>query len=217
MLRLLTMNSTPLEDDWVFAEAYASLSPFRQEKIDRYRFRRDKNLSLGAGLLLDCALKEFSLREREMQYGLGENEKPYFVSAPELQFNLSHSHTQVLAALSDSPVGCDIEQVKPVDLKLAKRFFHEEEYAAILCAPNEQERQRLFFRFWTLKESYMKCTGAGFRMPLDSFCIRLLDPPEIVGEKVFFKEYDIPGYCAALCTKNHTPMPELTQINIECG
>lgn len=216
MLRLLTMNIAPLEDDRLFAEAYARLSPFRQEKTDRYRFRRDQNLSLGAGLLLDYALREYSLREQDMEYGLGENEKPYFVSAPELQFNLSHSKEQVLAALSDRPIGCDIEWVKPIDLKLAKRFFHEEEYAAILRAPTEEARQRLFFRIWTLKESYIKCTGAGLRLPLDSFCIRLTEPPEIEGEKAFFKEYDLPGYCAALCTKSKDPLPELEQVSFEC-
>ena len=220
MLRVLTMNTAPLEDDELFARVYASLSPFRQKKTDRYRFRKDKNLSLGAGILLDHALRELSLRERDMQYRLGENEKPYFVNAPELHFNLSHSNTQVLAAVSDAPVGCDIERVKPIDLKLARRFFHEDEYAAIACAPTE-EQTRLFFRFWTLKESYMKCSGAGFRMPLDSFCIRLGETPAVEaagGETVRFREYDmLPGYCAAVCTESPDTLPEPEQVDGELG
>ena len=100
-LKIVTMDVLALEDDEVFARFYAQLSPFRQEKLNRYRFRKDQLLSLGAGVLLDLLLQDLGLREHDMEYSLGENEKPFFSNAPELQFNLSHSDTQVLAALSD--------------------------------------------------------------------------------------------------------------------
>ncbi len=38
--------------------------------------------------------------------------KPYFPS-PRCQFNLSHSGTLALCALSDRPVGVDIQMVRP--------------------------------------------------------------------------------------------------------
>lgn len=219
MLKIATMNVRALEEDEVFDRFFAQLSPFRQEKLNRYRFRKDRLLSLGAGVLLDRLLQDLGLREHDMEYSLGENEKPFFSNAPELQFNLSHSDTQVLAALSDHPVGCDIEKIRPIDLKLAKRFFHEDEYAAIAAGNTEAERQRLFFRYWTLKESYMKCTGLGFRLPLDSFCIRLTQPPQVSSarrEQVAFREYELPEFCAAVCSEGDASLPEPEQVNIEC-
>lgn len=220
MLRLLTMNVLPLEGDELFERCKQQLSAFRREKIERYRFRKDQLLSLGAGLLLDCGLQAFGLREKEMEYRLGENGKPFFASEPGIYFNLSHSNTQVLAAIGDCPVGCDIEWRKPVDLKLARRFFHEDEYAAIAAESTEEERQRLFFRIWTLKESYMKCSGLGFRQPLDSFCIRLGENPTVDaedGEAVRFREYDaVDGYCAALCAESFDLLPEIEQVDIGC-
>lgn len=40
--------------------------------------------------------------------------KPYFPHLPRCQFNLSHSGTLALCALSDRPVGVDIQMVRPV-------------------------------------------------------------------------------------------------------
>lgn len=219
MLQLATMSVLPYGNDEVFEHDQAQLSPFRTQKLARYRYRKDQDLCLGAGVLLDRLLKNLGLREQNMEYALGENGKPFFASEPGLYFNLSHSGTQVLAALSDSPVGCDIEAIRPIDLKLAKRFFHEDEYAAIAAGNTEAERQRLFFRIWTLKESYMKCSGEGFRRPLDSFCIRLGEHPTVDaedGEAVRFREYDaLDGYCTALCAESFDLLPELEQVNIE--
>ncbi|MBO6268186.1 MAG: 4-phosphopantetheinyl transferase family protein, partial [Clostridium sp.] len=64
----------------------------------------------------------------------------------------------------------------------------------------------LFFRFWTLKESFMKATGLGFRLPLDAFSI--IPGPEGVtlrqqvdSRQYYFREYDLQdGYRYALCS-----------------
>ena len=39
--------------------------------------------------------------------------KPFFPSQPQLHFNLSHSGSYALCALDTSPVGVDIQVVKP--------------------------------------------------------------------------------------------------------
>ena len=44
---------------------------------------------------------------------LWERGKPYFSHLPRRQFNLSHSGTLALCALSDRPVGVDIQVVRP--------------------------------------------------------------------------------------------------------
>ena len=76
------------------------------------------------------------------------NGKPYFPDRPEIFFSLSHSRTHVLCALSDHPVGVDIESPREISAR-ALTFF---------CSPDESA---LFepLDLWVLKESYIKLMG----------------------------------------------------------
>lgn len=91
----------------------------------------------------------------------------------QIHFNLSHSGDQLALIFSlDSPVGIDIEKIHPVKKweQLARRFFHPEENQLLLEAdPNDSEL--LFFRYWTMKEAFVKALGAGLSIPLNDFFI----------------------------------------------
>ena len=81
------------------------------------------------------------------------NGKPYFPAKRDIHFSLSHSRTHVLCALSDTPVGIDIESPRPVSERTARYF----------CSPDE------LFAFdpldlWVLKESYIKLVGGTLLM-----------------------------------------------------
>ena len=95
-----------------------------------------------------------------------------------IKFNISHSGTKVMCAVSDHDIGCDVEQIVDIDMEIAKRFFFAEEYEALMKCTCRESRNDLFFRYWTLKESFMKATGLGFELALDSFCI-MLDSADI--------------------------------------
>jgi 4'-phosphopantetheinyl transferase len=64
--------------------------------------------------------------------------------------------------------------------QLARRFFAPAEAAAVVAAPPEKQTE-LFFRFWTLKEAYIKALGTGMYTPLASFSFTLntTRPPTI--------------------------------------
>lgn len=134
---------------------------------------RTRRLSLGAGLLLDQGLKRFGLRERTEAFATVENGKPCLLHHPEIQFNLSHSGSMVMAAFSSCPVGCDVEKKQKARMDVAKRFFAPAEQRTLLAARTEEERDILFSRLWTLKESYLKVGGQGMAMALGSFAITL--------------------------------------------
>ena len=51
-------------------------------------------------------------------------------------------------------------------MKLRIVFFNSPEAEYIAAS---QDKNRAFFKLWTLKESYMKMTGRGMSIPLDSF------------------------------------------------
>ena len=81
----------------------------------------------------------------------------------ELQFNLSHSGTKVLAAVSLEEVGVDVELIRPVTRlpALTARYMSPAEQLAIEQASDDQ-RMTTFFRLWTRKEAVVKLIGTGF-------------------------------------------------------
>jgi len=205
-LRLYTMDTEKLTDDAYFRECYNQLSSARRAKIDRYHFRKDKMLSLGAGILLDKGLREYGLREAKVQFGLKKNGKPYLRDYPQIHFNLAHSEKMVLAVFADAEVGCDIEYTKEADLELAKRFFRPEEYAYLAGLEGEQQNSA-FFQLWTLKESFLKATGMGMELPLNAFGFYLSEGEIKVRQSYDTCVYDVRQYCfgrywAAVCLQN---------------
>ncbi|HEV2614925.1 MAG TPA: 4'-phosphopantetheinyl transferase superfamily protein [Gammaproteobacteria bacterium] len=86
--------------------------------------------------------------------------KPILKHFPNIHFNLSHSEDIALCAVSNNPVGIDVEYLnKNMDyLSIAKRFFNPVEYEFI----KSQENFKLaFFKLWTQKEAYLKSQGKG--------------------------------------------------------
>ena len=212
MEKLYSMNVSVYQDDALFRESFRLLSETRKQKVDAFRFRKDKNLCLGAGVLLNLALSEYGLSEAVMVYGETGNKKPVFLNAPEIHFNISHSGEMVILALSDAPVGCDIEQIGTADLRISRRFFTENEHGLLAACRSDGERNDLFFRMWTIKESYMKYTGEGMRLPLSEFEIDFSgDRPKIIRDghpaDCFVTEFDFfPGYrCAVISAREETP------------
>lgn len=161
-----------LSNPQLFETAYRTVSPTRRAKIDAVRFDKDKRLSLGAGLLLHIGLTECGLKA---PFDIDYNEfgKPFLADNDGIFFSLSHSGTWAMCAISDVPVGCDIEIIKEADLKIAKRFFHPDEYEAILAlaTPESAAQSDMFFRIWTRKESYVKAIGKGLSLPFESFSV----------------------------------------------
>ena len=110
-----------------------------------------------------------------------------------------------MVAISSQDVGCDVEKRCSNAENVAKRFFHEKEYAAIAAA-NDDIRDDLFRTLWTLKESVVKCSGQGLRSELGSFCVvddegRILRSITVGGRSVcHIRTYDIDdGYSYSVC------------------
>lgn len=129
-----------------------------------------KALSLGVGVLLHKALTEMGVEEPD-EVSMNEFEKPFYKEYPEIHFSLSHSGVMAMCAISDRPVGCDVEKIRERDLDIAKRFFTSEEYDLIKSQKTDELQTKMFFRIWTLKESFVKCIGTGLSTPLNEFSI----------------------------------------------
>ena len=144
MISTYVANVEELNNSALFERLYASVPEHRRQRVDRMRFDKDKRLSLGVWGLLQKGLKDWGICDKELTLSYGENGKPFLKDYPAVFFNLSHSGERVMCAIADCEVGCDVERIRDTDFKIAKRFFHEEEYGQILRQSSVQKKQEMF-------------------------------------------------------------------------
>ena len=191
-------------------KAYNLVSKNRQEKIDFYRFDKDKKLSCGAYLILKKLLAGKNITDpifKTEKYG-----KAYISNHENIHFNLSHSGKIVLCAISDMEVGADVEYIdREIDLNIAKHYFYNREYESIMNAENRPEE---FFKYWVLKESYMKYTGLGMNLNLDSFEIIIEDKIRLKNDNanLKFNLFDIEDYKIGIAS--HYDVSDLIEVNV---
>lgn len=190
----------PLLGENRYKKYYQKLPPHRKEKADRLARREDRALSVGAWTLLEAALREY----RQETFPC---------------YNLSHSFPYALCSFAPDQednnvslrVGCDVESIKEPKLSVARHYFRPAEYDYIMSQPEEEGKKQAFFRYWVLKESFLKVTGKGMGLPLDSFEIQVSEDgcapsltcqPREYPETYYFKEYPIKALDAkaAVCS-----------------
>lgn len=150
---------------------YSLMAPEKRARVDRFRFDEDKKRTVcGEMLARQMIAKACGVREEALRFSVGEHGKPYTPSAV-VQFNISHSGHYVLCAVSEYPVGADIEMIRPMDDRMIHYVCTDDELAYVTDgAVTEEEQLRRFFRVWTVKEAYFKCCGTGIT-DLKSVCI----------------------------------------------
>ena len=207
MLEIRFSDSEILRDPALFADAYARVSAARRAKVDRLKADGPRRLSLAAGLLLADTLAGLGVAGAMAEEEEDENGKPFLPRCPELHFSLSHSGTAAMCAVADRPVGCDIQRMAPRSLRLAERYYTAAEQERIFSRATDEARLEMFYRIWTLKESFLKCIGLGLDAPLTAFSV-VPDGPNIALQQTFdtfryaFSEPDAgAGYCSAVCIR----------------
>ena len=205
MVCVYVSNIKDLPDPLEFPKSMDGLSEKRKEKICRCMYPKDRKQSLGAGLLLNKVLSLHGVLADDIVSG--ENGKPQIQG---ICFNLSHSEDMVICTVSEKPVGCDVEKIKEINLKIADRFFSKKE-VEYLKTFDEKNRTDVFFRLWTMKESYIKMTGEGMRLSLDQFEIIFDEDVKVFrnGQRCacFIKEYELPGYKLSVCAEEKEFVP----------
>ena len=188
MIRLAYYNVENLD----LKKGYELVPDKRKEKIDFYRFDKDKKLSCGAYLLLQKELNEEDIINPEFE--IGKYGKAYISNYEDIYFNISHSGKIVCRAISDREVGVDVEYNDPeIDLTIAKNYFYNSEYENIMKSSLPSNE---FFKYWVLKESYMKYTGLGFNLDLNSFEIIIDKEIKLKNDKnnIKFNLFDLGEY-----------------------
>lgn len=148
-MKYAVLNINEVSDD-EFRKFYSLMPDKRQKKCSRLSNEIDRKLCIGAYMLL-CSLTG----EENFEFLYTETGKPYIKDNP-FYFSLSHSGNYAAAAVSDFPVGIDIETVGEIKDSVIKRVCSDEERAYI----NKTSRDS-FYKIWTYKEAYLKMTGDG--------------------------------------------------------
>jgi 4'-phosphopantetheinyl transferase len=129
-----------------------------------------------------------------------------------LTFNLSHTRGLVACVVAyGEDVGVDVEPIAaaPDLLDLARANFSAEEVAELeRCVP--ADRPARFTGMWTLKEAYLKATGAGIATRLGECTVTLTGALPLLRVKADGSErmddwhvllMDLPGYRLAAAVR----------------
>ena len=150
---------------------------------------------------------------------LWERGKPYFSHLPRRQFNLSHSGTLALCALSDRPVGVDIQVVRPA---------WRDSLMDRSCTPGErawlrsrQDRPEECAALGAAKECLGKQSGGGLPYPPARLAVSLpppgtpFDPGEVyLSQGRFLRFYFGDGWVGAACGLE-LPPPDIVWIDAD--
>ena len=124
------------------------------------------------------------------------------------RFNVSHSGTRALIAVSEREVGVDIEGVRRLrDAEaVSRRYYSPRELAQLGPANADGEWLNRFYVVWTRKEACLKTVGLGLRFELRDICVAGPSPvtTDVAGHSLVVHDVDVGGdYRAAAAT--HEP------------
>lgn len=142
------------------------LSAYRTERLSKIKPAEKRRESLCAELALNHAARELMPGlSLPLDIVCGEYGKPA-LRGGEFEFSLSHSGGLAAVAVCDAVLGLDIQEERPCNKALAKRFFAPDEIAALEQSEN---KNAYFTELWCRKESYIKAWGRGLSAGMNNF------------------------------------------------
>ena len=154
-----------------------------------------KDESVFARVLLKYVLSEFFSVDN-FTVALGKNGKPC-LSDSKLHFNLSHCLNRVICTVSEAPVGCDVQDIRPFNPRVVSRFYNTDE-GMILSASNNKDEH--FTKLWVLKESVLKHSGDGITGGLDYYSFpEYLTDDSFYAYGAYFKTLKKDGFIYGVC------------------
>ena len=138
-----------------------------RERISFFKFKQvQESYIISQGGLRIMLSYYLGIEAEKVQIGRLSKGKPISLDHPNLRFNMSNSGRRVVYAFSlDEEIGIDLERLRKMsDLdELIEKNYNSYEQSYINKIP--EKRLYRFFKFWTIKESYLKAIGVGMRIP----------------------------------------------------
>lgn len=204
MYNLFYYNITKMTDE-LYNKEFNKLPLLRQKELLKKAKPEDRKRSLAGDILTKRYLsKLYGVSEDIIEIKKGEHGKPYVLNLP-AHFNLSHSGNYTILAISDKPIGIDIEIIEDFSAILAKKLFNEDELNYIAGtgpSTKKSDMQRAFYEIWTAKEAYLKYLGSGISGGVNSLSFSLKNGKLVPNKTDVTLTYDfsVPGAVTAIVT-----------------
>ncbi len=131
----------------------------RQEEILRQKIIQNRNNMLVGSILARYAIKKkFDIPVCKQLFSKNEFGKPYLSGFHDIYFSISHSGQYAACAVSDTPIGIDIQKLSRYNQRLAERICSKAELCQLAA---DNDKASLFTKLWTQKEAYVKMLGSG--------------------------------------------------------
>ena len=192
--------------DEIYFEELESLDYFRKKEILKKVDINDRKRSLAGDILTKKYLsKIYGVQKEKIEIKKGEHGKPYVLNVP-AHFNISHSGNYTVLAISDRPIGIDLEIIKDFSAILAKKLFNDDELRYISEIGSMKKKtlmQQCFYEIWTAKEAYLKYLGCGISGGVNALSFTLCNNKLTPDKKDITLSYDysIPGAIVAIVTE----------------
>ncbi|MBP7654199.1 4'-phosphopantetheinyl transferase superfamily protein [Candidatus Dependentiae bacterium] len=222
MIGLFTLKIDFLIKETIILEAYKLLSAERIEFLKKYVHKEDLLRGLYSSILSRALISRYlKIPNSKIIFDFNKYSKPFLAGFENFHFNTAHSGDYAVCAVSDTPVGIDIEEIKPIDLNVAEYAFSEFEYKELIKKKNEDQLD-YFYNIWVLKESYIKAIGTGLYTELKSFYFELSDNNVKIHNSnndnfLHFRIYDcFSGYKCSICSENIISCINPEILNFSC-
>ncbi|MDR1503251.1 MAG: 4'-phosphopantetheinyl transferase superfamily protein [Prevotella sp.] len=196
--------------NYEFDNLLSFISQEAQVKIRSFKFYRDAQNSLLSDVLARIEIsKRTGVDIRRHRFTKNQYGKPKLLGDERIHFNISHSGECIALGIDSEPLGIDVEEIKPIDMTIAQRFFSADEVDYIYSQKYKNQLYS-FYRIWTMKESYVKWDGKGLSIPLSSFSV--LKPNSALS--VFYHNvFTYPSMVCHVCTtRPETPKRKIIDL-----
>lgn len=166
------------QDHLVLSHYLGFLSSAEKLRYDQYHPKAARLFLISRVLVKTVLADKLGISPHQVNIQLHPNGKPFVQGSKAVYFNLTHSaDVIILAVTEEGEIGVDIEKVDRefewmrVDSVLD---LSEIEWIKEKELTDSSSVFQRFFQIWTLKESYIKCTGEGMSRHLKKLNFHVL-------------------------------------------
>ena len=170
-----------------YTKMYSLLDCAIKEKIDKKRNVKDRQLSLAGYILLWRASKEIYNKDN-IKIKFNEYGKPL---CDFCFFNISHSFDRIVCAISDTPVGIDIQRICEIKKREKYKLLSLKE--SIYINEKTEDLSRRYIEVFAKKEAAVKMLGLSLG---DSAKI------DVFSKQFDFKTESFDDFVQIVCTEN---------------
>jgi len=172
---------------------YSTLSPDEQERINRYRYKKDANSRiLGRGILRLLIGKYLDIDAHQLMFTQNAYGKPCLHNEikSDLEFNISYSDKFILIGFAKlTSIGVDIEEIRhdPIHKSELEFVMTQTELDTLKKLPSIDIYQA-FLRCWVRKEAIVKSLGTGLSIAPNTLDIGFIPSSEEINFTISLEE-----------------------------